>query len=240
MGRDGVAGVALQERQLILLRPEDGLELLECIHREELPHRHHGALSHRFDHVRVGRKVFLGRQQVGSQEILEVLGGDPAALEIAVVEADRALDQVAEPSPDLFAPLGRVALGPHHADLGSGLAQCRPGSVSRIDCASTIPPRFRREDRPISPFGVASASSKGLHSSSEGSAAIVSRSEAWSKLRGLEPGRTNRTQEAGSNGPTSSVEGSEGPAHVGGGGVPTPSLRRAGPAPVPPGGADAG
>src|SRR5439155_10990952 len=52
------------------------------------------------------------------EEVLELLGGDPPALQISVVEAERPLDQLAEGPSHLPPALPGGALRPDHPKLG--------------------------------------------------------------------------------------------------------------------------
>src|SRR4029079_3498808 len=107
---------------------EVGLELLEGVDREPLPDRDHASLGHA-----VARRAEPGDRpcrgsQVGGEEVLELLRGDPPALEVPVVEGQGALDALSDPPRDVSPALTGVAFRANDLDSHTpSLAIVAPG-----------------------------------------------------------------------------------------------------------------
>ena len=83
--------LALEEEQLALGGLEQGFEFLERVDREQLEDGHRGADRHALQHVHGLGIGGLRRHEVRRQQVLQLFGRDTAPVEVAVIEADRAL-----------------------------------------------------------------------------------------------------------------------------------------------------
>jgi hypothetical protein len=94
-------------------RPGQNLELLAGIDSEELVLGHLRRGRHRREGLHVLGQGTLGGPTVGGDRRREV--ADPQVGQIVPVEAERAVDEVAELGTDRPPTSGRVALGPYDA-----------------------------------------------------------------------------------------------------------------------------
>jgi len=116
-GTLGVPLLLLEEEELAFRRLQEGLELFEGVDREQLEDGDERSDRHPFEdvhHVRVGG---FRRQQVGREEVLELLRRHAAPVEVPVVEGDRVLDQVLELRAHLHPAGETVSAGVDDPDL---------------------------------------------------------------------------------------------------------------------------